>query len=198
MKQILLTLLLANSIYANQNKVGAIFTGSHTLLNNNYYQYCYNRLEYEYFVTKTGLNFGVLLPIKITKLNFDYKIKISHHNVSGFKQAERIAVNWYGCQGGFDKFSSGLNEILIGKALTFNKNIIIPQIGFGFIVESLWSDRQSGRIYSLFFYDYSIQYKYNLDYYSFGVIINFENGFYAGYSSFEPLNRFNISILIAK
>ena len=198
MKRIIILILLSTTVYAKNNQIGGLLIGSHNLINNLFPQYCSSKLQQEYEVSKTGINIGVLLPIRLTNLNLDYKIQISHHKINNSILHYKTAVNRYLCRGDLDNYSSGLNEILIGPTVQIKKHSIVPQLGFGFIVESLWAERTSGIIYSIFFYDISMRYQYDLGNYYLGLMVNLENGFYPGYSDFKPMKRLNISLLIIK
>lgn len=184
---------IINCSYAEQNKIGSIFFGTHTLVNNTFPIYEDGWHLADCYVNKTGVNIGILLPIRISSLNIDYKVKIAHHSIHEINYHKRYKIFKY------DKYSTGQNVILVGKSINIdNNNYFIPQIGFGVIVETIWENRQFGHIYSELLYDLSVQYKHKFDHFYCGLIVDFEKGFWTGYEEFKHLNRFNISLQISK
>ena len=68
-------------------------------------------------------------------------------------------------------------EILLGKKISSKTNLeLLPQIGFGFIAETIFKERGSGIVSDLFFIDFAITLKHNLDKYTVGLMINYEKG----------------------
>ena len=190
----IIIIINTNILFANYNDIGSIFIGTHILEKSNFPIYNYGSHMGDCYVNNVGIAFGIILPIKISSLTIDYKVKIAHHTIDRFEYEQG-----YYFESSLDKYSTGQNAILVGKCIDIdNKNMILPQLGFGFTVETLWENIEIGRIYNQFFIDFSVQYLYKKENYNVGLIANFETGFLPGFDDYDPLNRFNLCLQFSK
>ena len=177
MKRNFLLIILIFQIQAQD--IASIFFGSDILL---------NKSEKTYNVNSNGLSFGFLLPINVNFADLHYKVRLGLHDAS---PAE-----------GFDKdidvYLSATNEFLVGKTFHFDESKfeILPQLGLGMTLESVYATFGEGSVFDIVFYDLSLLLNYPLNGYKMGLMLNYERWLFASHDNFVAKDRLNINLVL--
>jgi hypothetical protein len=145
----------------------------------------------EFDVGTTGFSTGFMIPIRFPAISAHYKVAASFHKVRDtefvFSDLEE-----------FDKYIGITNEFLIGR--TFLKQSafpVTPQIGFGFLFESVYPERGRGYMYDFFFLDFAATVRHAYKGFNFGLMASFITGFAENVGYYEAKRRINFSFLFS-
>ncbi len=150
----------------------------------------------EYEVSTVGMTFGILIPIKILDFDSYYKVRIGIHRVNKFVYNSSWYQNNYPELENYNDFLTGINEILIGKSMQIKESELLPQIGFGFIGEEIGRASGGGIVWRLFFLDLSMIFRPNMFNQRFGIMANYERGFWESFENMPAKNRLNFSLIV--
>lgn len=150
---------------------------------------------------KVGLSFGILIPINFPFFDYDYKVKVSTHQIDkrGWDWSGEIQRDHAGL---YDKHASAINEILIGKEVSnSNRFRVTPQIGLGYQLDALDQGGDSpigGIVYGCLFTDFSSVLRYEMNDCGIGVMGNYQPCAIPSWDGYEATDRLSLSILLFK
>ena len=137
-------------------------------------------------VDPSGIQFGLMIPIHVEFAEIDFKMKAAFHD-------SRDVLN----NDSKNSYLSATNEFLIGKSYQLENNLeVVPQIGFGMMLETIFGEFGDGIVYDQVFIDLSVQILLSNDNYKYGLMINLENGIYASHDNYIANHRLNSSFII--
>ena len=153
----------------------------------------------KYKLSKSGISIGILIPIDFKYLNAFYKAEITLHDIIYRDFRYQSRYNDYDLL--FNKHISGVNEILLGKQIKLTESsIIVPQIGIGFQIESLYRDTPRNSYESITYnsvlFDIAFSYYYSFNQISIGSMINWSQGIKQSTFVYEATDRIGLSLLL--
>jgi hypothetical protein len=187
------SLIFSTPNFIKAREIISLQFGSNIFVNNLYKNdYC------NFKIKPVGIAVGFIIPINLPYFDSHYKVRVALHQIESVEYRHSWYERMYPEYKEYTGLATGINEILIGKKISsFSKLDFLPQIGFGFIAETIFKERGNGIVLDLFFIDFAISLKRNLGKYSVGVIMNYEKGFSASKSDYYAKNRINIGLLIS-
>jgi len=184
-------LVLLCVLPAEAEDIGSVQMGINVLINNQFCDGSWRKFE----VQPIGIAVGFLLPINFPYVDAHYKVRVASHDI----KEVRYKNSYYTESNDFKKYATGINELLIGKKIQIRNSIdLLPQIGFGFIAETIYKKRGVGIVYDLFFIDFSVLFRYSFDDFGVGLMVNYENGFLTSKEDYQAKQRINIALVFSK
>lgn len=183
---IFVLLISANSIFG---AITGLQIGLHNLIDNKWRNPRLRDSEIlEY--SRTGWTVGLILPInKSENLDFNFKMKLANHSIN-----TELNPNYYY---EYRNLFLGSNEFLIGKRIKIVGQNVLPQIGFGFMIDYFNGDFEPSYVYGFVFYDISISLLSIFKREALGLTFNYEHVFSEGLRVY-PDRRFLITTLFFK